>query len=81
MSSATPGPLFPDAYRRRRDSAPPDYLPRLRLWALALVAAVAVWCALSWPLWHQAREGVAEKARAILVERLQPAPADPPAAR
>jgi type IV/VI secretion system ImpK/VasF family protein len=46
------GRLFPDAYRHTLEGGKPKRLPRSGLWALALLAVLVVWWALSWPLWH-----------------------------
>lgn len=48
-------PVFPDAYRRHRRPGDPGMLPRLRPWVAAVLAAAALWAALSWPVWRAAR--------------------------
>ena len=46
------GRLFPDAYRYTLEGGKPQTLPRARVWALALVAVLILWWALSYPLWN-----------------------------
>lgn len=64
----TAGRLFPDAYRHTLEGGKPKSLPRAGVWALALVAVLVLWWALSWPLWNN---GTAEL-RSIL-QSLMPA--------
>ncbi len=60
--AGTAGRLFPDAYRHTLEGGKQQSLPRAGLWALALVAVLVFWWALSWPIWQN---GTAELQKTI----------------
>jgi len=58
-------PIFAGAYRHTARDAAPDRLPPTRRWVAALVAAVALYLAVSHGFWWSAARGVSESAAAV----------------
>lgn len=58
-------PVFAGAYRHTARDAAPDRLPPTRRWVAALVAAVALYLAISHGFWWSAARGVSESNAAV----------------
>jgi type VI secretion system protein ImpK len=58
-------PVFANAYRHTASDAAPDRLPPTRRWVAALVAAVALYLAISHGFWWSAARGVSELNAAV----------------
>jgi type VI secretion system protein ImpK len=58
-------PVFANAYRHTARDAAPDRLPPTRRWVAALVAAVALYLAISHGFWWSAARGVSEVNAAV----------------